>query len=65
MRGAYYGFDKRLDALGNVSQNSATISMASIFIMLLFLASEMSPVLVKLLSSRGPYDDILENDEHV
>ena len=25
----------------------------------------MSPVLVKLLSSRGPYDDILENDEHV
>lgn len=65
VRGAYDGFDKRLDALGNVSKNSTTISMASIFIMLLFLAIEMSPVLVKLLSSRGPYDDILENDEHV
>lgn len=65
VRGAYDGFDKRLDALGNVSKNSATISMASIFIMLLFLAIEMSPVLVKLLSSRGPYDDILENNEHV
>ncbi len=65
VRGAYDGFDKRLDALGNVSKNSATISMASLFIMLLFLAIEMSPVLVKLLSSRGPYDDILENDEHV
>lgn len=65
VRGAYDGFDKRLDALGKVSKNSATISMASIFIMLLFLAIEMSPVLVKLLSSRGPYDDILENDEHV
>ena len=25
----------------------------------------MAPVLVKLLSSRGPYDDILENDEHI
>lgn len=65
VRGAYDGFDKRLDALGNVSNNSATISLASIFIMLLFLAIEMSPVLVKLLSSRGPYDDILENDEHI
>ena len=65
VRGAYDGFDKRLHALGNVSKNSATISMASIFIMLLFLAIELSPVLVKLLSSRGPYDDILENDEHI
>ena len=65
VRGAYDGFDKRLDALGNVSNKSATISMASIFIMLLFLAIEMAPVLVKLLSSRGPYDDILENDEHI
>jgi hypothetical protein len=65
VRGEYDGFDKRLDALGNVSKNSPTISMVSIFIMLLFLAIEMSPVLVKLLSPRGPYDDILENDEHV
>lgn len=65
VRGAYDGFDKRLDALGNVSNKSTTISMASLFIMLLFLAIEMSPVIVKLLSSRGPYDDILENEEHV
>lgn len=65
VRGAYDGFDKRLDALGKVSKKSATISIASMFIMLLFLAIEMAPVLVKLLSSRGPYDDILENDEHI
>lgn len=63
-RGAYDGFDKRLDALGNVAARSSTISWASWFVMLLFLAIEISPVLVKLLSARGPYDDLLEKHEH-
>ncbi|MBL0053972.1 MAG: DUF4407 domain-containing protein [Bacteroidetes bacterium] len=63
-RGAYDGFDKRLAALGNVSAKNSTISIASIFVMLLFLAIEIAPVLVKLLSSRGPYDDLLEAHEH-
>ena len=63
-RGAYDGFDKRLDALGNVSENSSTLRWASWFVMLLFLAIEISPVLVKLLSARGPYDDLLEKHEH-
>lgn len=63
-RGAYDGFDKRLDALGNVSAKSSTISIASFFVMLLFLAIEISPVLVKLLSAKGPYDDLLEKHEH-
>lgn len=64
-RGAYDGFDKRLDALGNVTVRSSTIYIASIFVMLLFLAIEIAPVLVKLLSSKGPYDDLLEKHEHV
>lgn len=63
-RGAYDGFDKRLDALGNVAARSSTLSWASWFVMLLFLAIEISPVLVKLLSARGPYDDLLEKHEH-
>lgn len=63
-RGEYDGFDKRLDALGNVSEKSKTISTASLFIILLFVAIEISPVLVKLLSSRGPYDDLLEIHEY-
>jgi len=63
-RGAYDGFDKRLDALGNVAEKSKSINMASIFIMLLFLAIELAPVLVKLISTRGPYDDLLEKHEH-
>jgi len=63
-RGSYDGFDKRLAALGNVSAKNSTISIASIFVMLLFLAIEIAPVLVKLLSSRGPYDDLLEAHEN-
>ena len=63
-RGAYDGFDKRLDALGNVTARSNTIYIASIFVMLLFLAIELAPVLVKLLSSKGPYDELLEKHEH-
>lgn len=63
-RGAYDGFDKRLDALGRVSERSKTIAWASWFVMLLFVAIEISPVLVKLLSPRGPYDDLLEKHEH-
>lgn len=63
-RGAYDGFDKRLDALGRAAEQSNTIGTASIFVMLLFLALELSPVLVKLISRRGPYDDMLEKHEH-
>lgn len=63
-RGAFDGFDKRLDALGRVSAQSDTLSTASWFLMLLFVSIELSPVLVKLLSPRGPYDDLLEKHEH-
>lgn len=63
-RGSFDGFDKRLDALGNVTGQSKTLAAASWFLMLLFVSIELSPVLVKLLSPRGPYDDLLEKHEH-
>jgi len=56
------GFAAQLDALGNLSQKSTTIFWASLFITLLFIAIETSPVFVKLISSRSPYDYRL--DEH-
>jgi hypothetical protein len=40
------------------------MAMASWFLMLLFVVVEILPVLVKLLSPRGPYDDLLEKHEH-
>ncbi|MBK8848499.1 MAG: DUF4407 domain-containing protein [Bacteroidetes bacterium] len=63
-RGSFDGFDKRLAALGNISAKNNTIAMASLMVMLLFIAIELAPVLVKLLSGRGPYDELLEMEEH-
>lgn len=53
------GFDSRLEALHRLCEKSEGIRWASWFIALLFMVLEMSPVLVKALSPRGPYDDLL------
>lgn len=64
-RGRYDGFAARLDALSRLSDRSAAIFWASIFITLLFVAIETSPILVKLISYRSPYDYVLHQQEHV
>ena len=57
------GFAARLDALGNLASKSSTIYWASIFITLLFIAIETSPLFVKLISDRSPYDYRLNQHE--
>jgi hypothetical protein len=54
----------RLEALNRITSKSSAIWWASLFITLLFIAIETAPVVVKLLSSRGPYDDLLDVEEH-
>ncbi|AWO00594.1 DUF4407 domain-containing protein [Chitinophaga alhagiae] len=63
-RGSLDGLASRLDALGTLTQTSAPIRWANWFIMLLFIAIETAPVFVKLISPRGPYDDLLEQHEY-
>ncbi|MGX5817601.1 DUF4407 domain-containing protein [Chitinophaga lutea] len=58
------GFAARLDALGRLTGASQPIRWANWFIMLLFIAIETAPVFVKLISPRGPYDDLLEQHEY-
>lgn len=58
------GLASRLEALGTLTQNSVPIRWANWFIMLLFIAIETAPVFVKLISPRGPYDDLLEQHEY-
>lgn len=53
----------RMDALSNLTGKSKAIWLANWFIVLLFIAVETAPVLVKLLSPRGPYDDLLAVEE--
>jgi len=61
------GFDGiagRLEALSRLGKENRSIMWAGIFITLLFITIEITPVLVKLLSPRGPYDDLLDKHEH-
>ncbi|HEY1039189.1 MAG TPA: DUF4407 domain-containing protein [Bacteroidia bacterium] len=60
----YDGLAARIDALWKLSAESTAINFANIFLMFLFIALETAPIFVKLISSRGPYDDLLEVHEH-
>lgn len=59
----YNGFIARLQALDELGTNSI-IAVASWFIMGLFICLEISPILVKLISSAGPYDYLLDKAEN-
>lgn len=54
----YDGLMARLDGLSKLPQTP------SLFIMLLFICIETAPVLSKLFSAKGPYDEKLKNMEH-
>ena len=58
------GLASRLDALGHLTDKSVPVRWANWFITLLFITIETAPVFVKLISPRGPYDDLLDVHEH-
>jgi hypothetical protein len=60
----YTGFAGRLDALGRLTDKSMNLWLANIFLILLFIALETAPVFVKLISSKSPYDYLLESEEY-
>ncbi|MBS1549590.1 MAG: DUF4407 domain-containing protein [Bacteroidetes bacterium] len=60
----FNGFAARLQALDELGKSSAIMAIASMFIMGLFITLEISPVLIKLISSVGPYDHLLEKTEN-
>lgn len=60
----YNGMAARIDALSRLGEKNGPIKTAHIFIMLLFIIIESSPVLVKLINYRSPYDYMLHKHEH-
>ena len=58
------GLASRMEALNRLTISSQAIWLANWFIILLFIAIETAPVLVKLISSRGPYDYKLQAIEY-
>lgn len=60
----YNGFAARMQALQELGNEYKILGIASLFISLLFILIEMSPVLVKLIMPKGPYDHLLELHEY-
>lgn len=54
----------RLEALGSLKKLGNAVWWASAIITLLFVLLETAPVTVKLLSKRGPYDELLDRIEY-
>jgi hypothetical protein len=54
----------RMEALDRLTSNSSAMWWANVFIVLLFIAIETSPIFVKLISGKGPYDNLLRIEEH-
>jgi hypothetical protein len=54
----------RLEAMSRLTQQHTAMAWAEWFIILLFIALETSPVVVKLMSPKGPYDNLLKVVEH-
>ncbi|MEO9805667.1 MAG: DUF4407 domain-containing protein [Reichenbachiella sp.] len=57
------GISFQLTALDRLGEKYPTIFYANLFIILLFITLEISPILSKLIAPRGPYDDLLEVHE--
>jgi hypothetical protein len=54
----------RMEALSRLTAQSSAIWWANWFIIILFIAIETAPVFVKLISPKGPYDNLLKIEEH-
>lgn len=60
----YTGFAARIQALDELGKGNKMLGLASLFIMGVFISLEMAPVLVKLISPKGPYDFLLDKHEY-
>jgi hypothetical protein len=58
------GLASRLIALNTISDTYSVVFWAHLFLVLLFIVVESAPILVKLISTKGPYDECLEVEEH-
>ena len=58
------GLLARLEAHNYLAEHNPAIAWASTFLILLFILLETAPLIAKLLSKRGPYDEIQDGLEH-
>lgn len=58
------GFPAKIQAMERLKENDSTMWWMSNLIVLLFMLLETSPIFVKLITKRGPYDYLLSRIEH-
>ncbi|HEU4710823.1 MAG TPA: DUF4407 domain-containing protein [Pyrinomonadaceae bacterium] len=58
------GLIARLTTLSDLAEAHSSVRLTSWFLMVLFILLETAPIFVKILSERGPYDEIYETLEH-
>lgn len=58
------GLIARLTTLSDLADAHSSVRLASWFLIALFILLETAPIAVKILSDRGPYDEIYETLEH-
>jgi len=63
-RSTYDGFASRLAAIDRIATSEQPVERAQLFILLLFIAIECMPIFAKLISPKGPYDDLLMAHEY-
>lgn len=60
----YDGFAAHLEAMGILTAEKSSIFWSKWLITLLFIFIEIAPVLFKLMTDAGPYDDIIDRMKH-
>lgn len=58
------GLLARLDALSSITSKSPTLLFSKWLITFLFIFIEIAPILFKMMTERGPYDDIIDRIKH-
>ncbi|WP_346856324.1 DUF4407 domain-containing protein [uncultured Draconibacterium sp.] len=60
----YDGFAAHLEALSVLTDEKPIIKIAKWFITLLFVFIEIAPIMFKMMTERGPYDDMMDKAKH-
>jgi hypothetical protein len=58
------GLLSRLEALGDLTSKKPILSFSKWLITILFIFIEIAPILFKMMTERGPYDDIIDRKKH-
>ena len=60
----YNGFMARMEAFSRLKDNHPSLKLTGFLITLLFIFIEIAPILFKMMTERGPYDDIVDRIKH-